>query len=211
MVTISFALAVTASPSVPKPPRSGNTGDVDARSALFDLYGDHLRSRASLRTWLYRIATNACLSALEGRARRPLPSGLGVASDDPGTPLVPDFAVPWLQPLPGSYLVADQADPLARATERDGVRLALDAAMQLLAPRERAVLVLRDVPDFSAAEVATQLDTSVAAAYCRGDAGVLRLHTLQVFTVTTAGIARNVVFADPQVLAIFGLAPVLEP
>src|SRR5487761_1682047 len=122
MVTISFALAVTASPSVPKPPRSGNTGDVDARSALFDLYGDHLRSRASLRTWLYRIATNACLSALEGRARRPLPSGLGVASDDPDTPLVPDFAVPWLQPLPGSYLVADQADPLARATERGGGR-----------------------------------------------------------------------------------------
>jgi RNA polymerase sigma-70 factor (ECF subfamily) len=118
--------------------------------------------RASLRTWLYRIATNACLTALEGRARRPLPSGLGAASDDPHTPLVPDFAVPWLQPLPDRYLSRDQEDPLARATERDGVRLALVAAMQLLPPRQRAVLVLRDVLEFGAAEVAAQLTTSVA-------------------------------------------------
>lgn len=70
-------------------------------------------SRASPRTWLYRIATNVCLTALEGRARRPLPSGLGTASDDPDTPLVPDFEVPWLQPLPGHYL---SEDPLVRAT-----------------------------------------------------------------------------------------------
>jgi RNA polymerase sigma-70 factor (ECF subfamily) len=64
--------------------------------------------RASLRTWLYRIATNTCLTALEGRARRPLPSGLGAASDDPHSPLVPDFTMPWLQPLPDSYLRPDQ-------------------------------------------------------------------------------------------------------
>jgi RNA polymerase sigma-70 factor (ECF subfamily) len=119
--------------------------------------------RASLRTWLYRIATNACLTALEGRPRRPLPTGLGAASDDPDTPLVPDFAVPWLQPLPDSYLRREHADPLERAVERDGVRLALVAAMQYLPPRQRAVLVLRDVLRFSAAEVAGQLDTSTAA------------------------------------------------
>ena len=119
--------------------------------------------RASLRTWLYRIATNACLTALESRPRRPLPSGLGAASDDPDTPLVPDFAVPWLQPLPETYLRIDHADPLARAAERDGVRLALVAAMQFLPPRQRAVLVLRDVLQFSAAEVAEQLETSTAA------------------------------------------------
>ena len=119
--------------------------------------------RASLRTWLYRIATNACLTALESRPRRPLPSGLGAASDDPDTPLVPDFEVPWLQPLPDAYLRRDHADPLARAAERDGVRLALVAAMQFLPPRQRAVLVLRDVLQFSAAEVAAQLDTSTAA------------------------------------------------
>jgi RNA polymerase sigma-70 factor, ECF subfamily len=119
--------------------------------------------RASLRTWLYRIATNACLTALQGRPRRPLPSGLGAPSDDPDAPLVPDFEVPWLQPLPGSYLSRDQADPLARTAERDSVRLALVAAMQLLPPRQRAVLVLREVLQFSAAEVAAQLDTSAAA------------------------------------------------
>jgi RNA polymerase sigma-70 factor (ECF subfamily) len=119
--------------------------------------------RASLRTWLYRIATNACLTALQGRPRRPLPAGLGAASDDPETPLVPDFAVPWLQPLPDTYLRRDHADPLARAAERDGVRLALIAAMQLLPPRQRAVLVLRDVLRFTATEVAAQLDTSAAA------------------------------------------------
>jgi RNA polymerase sigma-70 factor, ECF subfamily len=119
--------------------------------------------RASLRTWLYRIATNACLTALESRPRRPLPSGLGAASDDPDTPLLPDFEVPWLQPLPETYLRRDHTDPLARTAERDGVRLALVAAMQFLPPRQRAVLVLRDVLQFSAAEVAAQLETSTAA------------------------------------------------
>ncbi len=270
--------------------------------------------RASLRTWLYRIATNACLTALESRPRRPLPSGLGAASDDPDTPLVPDFEVPWLQPLPETYLRRDHADPLARAAERDSVRLALVAAMQFLPPRQRAVLVLRDVLKFSAAEVARQLDTSTAAVnsalqraraaiaaaapqenavlapadrvvretierYVRAfesadvdalvtlltdDAvlemppvplwyagrrdygrfiarifamrgggwrmiparrtaspawpptaptttGALRLHTLQVLTVTGRGIAHNVVFADPRVFEAFRLAKVLEP
>lgn len=119
--------------------------------------------RASLRTWLYRIATNVCLSALEGRARRPLPSGLGAPSTDPQAPLVPDFEVPWLQPLPDSYLGGAEGDPQARVVQRASVRLALVAAMQLLSPRQRAVLLLRDVLGFSAAEVAGQLDTSTAA------------------------------------------------
>jgi len=120
-------------------------------------------TRASLRTWLYRIATNACLSALEGRARRALPSGLGSASDDPDAPLVADFDVAWLQPLPGHYLRSDHADPQARSAEVNGVRLALIAALQILPPRQRAVLVLRDVLEFSAAEVAQQLESTAAA------------------------------------------------
>jgi RNA polymerase sigma-70 factor, ECF subfamily len=112
------------------------------------------RTRASVRTWLYRIATNACLSALEGRARRPLPSGLGAPSEDPMAPLTPAPDIPWLQPFPDArFDVGMRAD----------LRLALVAAMQLLPPRQRAVLVLREVLEFSAAEVAAQLGTTVAA------------------------------------------------
>ncbi|GAA2041586.1 hypothetical protein GCM10009819_29460 [Agromyces tropicus] len=72
-------------------------------------------SRASLRTWLYRIATNACLNALESRASRPLPSSVGPAFDDPDAPLTPALDVPWLTPLP--------ADPEAAAVERSRLRL----------------------------------------------------------------------------------------
>ncbi|NUP03873.1 MAG: sigma-70 family RNA polymerase sigma factor [Nonomuraea sp.] len=111
-------------------------------------------TRASVRTWLYRIATNVCLTALEGRARRPLPSGLGAPSDDPGAPLTPALDVPWLQPFPDArFEVGVRAD----------LRLALVAAMQTLPPLQRAVLVLREVLDFSAAEVAGQLGTTVPA------------------------------------------------
>jgi RNA polymerase sigma-70 factor, ECF subfamily len=113
---------------------------------------DHARS--SVRTWLYRIATNACLSALEGRARRPLPSGLGAPSEDPGAALTPNFDIPWLQPFPDARLDIGM---------RSDMRLALVAALQLLPPRQRAVLVLREVLEFSAAEVAAQLGTTVPA------------------------------------------------
>jgi RNA polymerase sigma-70 factor (ECF subfamily) len=111
-------------------------------------------ARASVRTWLYRIATNVCLSALEGRARRPLPSGLGAPSEDPGAPLTPALDIPWLQPFPDARLDTGM---------RAGIRLALVAAMQVLPPRQRAVLVLREVLEFSAAEVAAQLGTTVTA------------------------------------------------
>jgi RNA polymerase sigma-70 factor (ECF subfamily) len=110
--------------------------------------------RASVRTWLYRIATNVCLTALEGRARRPLPSGLGPPNDDPGAALTPVFDIPWLQPFPdGRVDVEVRAD----------MRLALIAAMQVLPARQRAVLLLREVLDFSASEVAAQLGTTVPA------------------------------------------------
>ena len=110
-----------------------------------DRYDD---TRASVRTWLYRIATNVCLTALQGRARRPLPSGLVAASDDPGAPLTPALDIPWLQPFPDA---------------RTDLRLALVAAMQILPARQRAVLLLREVLQFSAGEVAAQLGTTVAA------------------------------------------------
>ncbi|MEU8118758.1 sigma-70 family RNA polymerase sigma factor [Spirillospora sp. NPDC049024] len=257
---------------------------------------------ASVRTWLYSIATNVCLTALRGRARRPLPSGLGGPSDDPDAPLAPALEVPWLQPFPDALL----DDPAARVVRRGSLRLALVAAMQALPPRQRAVLILRDVLEFSAAEAAELLETSPAAVnsalqraraglsgvaaeeeiaepddaavgavldrYVRSfeaadvdglvalltdDAvlemppvplwyrgrrdygrfmarlfamrgggwrtartsanrqpalaayhlseGAYRLHTLQVFTVTPKGVARNVVFQDARVFAAFDL------
>ncbi|WP_433359451.1 RNA polymerase subunit sigma-70 [Actinoplanes sp. CA-142083] len=116
-------------------------------------------SLASLRTWLHRIATNVCLTALDGKARRPLPSGLVPAGDDPYAPLTPSLDVPWLQPFPDVRL----GDPAVAAQQRAGLRLALVAALQLLPARQRAALVLRDVLQFSAAEVARALDTSVAS------------------------------------------------
>ena len=112
------------------------------------------RTRASVRTWLYRIAANVCLTALERRARRPLPSGLVAPSGDPGAPLTPAFDIPWLQPFPDARYDTEM---------RADMRLALVAAMQLLPPRQRAVLVLREVLEFSATEVAAQLGTTVTA------------------------------------------------
>lgn len=111
-------------------------------------------ARASVRTWLYRIATNACLTALQGKVRRPLPSGLGAPGDDPAVPLTPALDIPWLQPFP---------DPRFDIGTRTDLRLAFVAALQVLPPRQRAVLVLREVLEFSAAEVAGQLGTTIAA------------------------------------------------
>lgn len=111
-------------------------------------------ARGSLRTWLHRIATNACLDALRGRSSRPLPSGVGDRFDDPDAALVEGQEVPWLLPLP--------VDPATEAIERGRLRLALVAALQLLPPRQRAVLLLREVLRLPAGEVATTLEMSTA-------------------------------------------------
>jgi RNA polymerase sigma-70 factor, ECF subfamily len=118
-------------------------------------YATYDPERASIRTWLYRIATNACLSALESRERRPLPSGVGPVFDDPEAAFAPGFEVPWLQPLP--------ADPAASAVERSQLRLAFVAALQLLPPRQRAALILCEVLDVPAASVADLLGTTTAS------------------------------------------------
>lgn len=260
-------------------------------------------SRSSPRTWLYRIATNVCLTALEVRVRRPLPSGL-VAASDPLAPLVLR-EIPWLHPLPDSSLESD--DPARIVVDRSTLRLALVAALQHLSARQRGALILRDMLRFSASETAEILGTTVASvnsslqrarvamkeaglrhddlhdpsdaeqrawvdrymkAFERADVEGLKrlltedvimemppmvnwfvgpdnygrfmewvfdkagtdwrlqlvaangqcgfaayrrvedayhLHTLQVFTVTGAGIARNSVFQEPDVFASFGL------
>jgi RNA polymerase sigma-70 factor, ECF subfamily len=125
---------------------------------------DAFEGRSSLRTWLYRIATNACLSALVHRDRRALPSGLGGPSDDPDTtpgPAEPNLA--WLEPMPDTLTTPESADPATIAATRESLRLALVASLQHLPPRQRAVLMLREVLAFPAAEVASMLDTTTAA------------------------------------------------
>jgi RNA polymerase sigma-70 factor, ECF subfamily len=119
--------------------------------------------RSSERTWLYRIATNVCLTALDRRGRRPLPSGLGGPQDDPAAPVVPGTDVPWLRPLPDTRLGAEGADPAAIAASRAGIRLAFVAALQYLSSRQRAMLILRDVLEWPAADVAELLGTTTTA------------------------------------------------
>jgi len=110
--------------------------------------------RSSVRTWLYRIATNVCLTNLEGKPRRPLPTGLGTPDAHPDDELIEAGEVPWLEPVPDAAVVV---------AERDSIRLAFVAALQHLPARQRAVLILRDVLRWSAKEVAEALETSTAA------------------------------------------------
>ncbi|MDO1486209.1 RNA polymerase, sigma subunit, ECF family [Rhodococcus rhodochrous J3] len=124
---------------------------------------ENFGGRSSLRTWLHRIATNVCLTALEGRSRRPLPTGLGAPSSDPTDDLVTRPEVPWLEPFPVGYATDDPSDPATIAASRDSVRLAFVAALQHLSARQRAVLLLREVLQWRATEVAAALDTSTAA------------------------------------------------
>ena len=124
---------------------------------------DGFEGRSSVRTWLYRIATNVCLTAIERRGRRPLPSGLGGPAQGMGAPLVAGADVPWLQPFSGSLLAGEGADPAAAAASRAGIRLAFVAALQYLSARQRAMLILRDVLEWPAAQVAELLGTTTTA------------------------------------------------
>ena len=119
--------------------------------------------RSSLRSWLYTIATNACLTLHARRQKRVLPVDYGPASDPhdgPGRPLVESV---WVEPYPDERIEDGRAAPEARYEQRESVELAFVAALQHLAPRQRAVLILREVLGFSAAEVAEALETTVAS------------------------------------------------
>jgi RNA polymerase sigma-70 factor (ECF subfamily) len=122
---------------------------------------EKFEGRSSLRTWLHSIATRACLTALESRGRRPLPTGLGAPDVDASDPLVQRPEVPWLEPVPDALTDAD--DPAAVVTARQSIRLAFVAALQYLPPRQRAVLILREVLAWKAAEVAELMQTTTAA------------------------------------------------
>src|SRR4029077_11059432 len=119
---------------------------------------DRFEGRASLRSCLYRIATNVCLDMLNGRERRARPMDLGPARD----PIVENLHtpdVPWLHPVPDAMVV----DPAELAVEHETIKLAFVAALQHLPPRQRAVLILREVLRWQASEVAELLDTTVAS------------------------------------------------
>ena len=123
-------------------------------------FGD-FEGRSSVRTWLHRIATNTCLTALAHHSRQVLPSGLGPPAEDPHTPPQPaGDDVSWLQPIPDALVQPEADDPAAVAELRADLRLALVASLQYLPPRQRAVLLLRDVLKFPAADVAETLGTT---------------------------------------------------
>ncbi len=123
----------------------------------------HFEGRAALRSWLYRIATNVCLDMLSSRQRRARAMDLGPASTADAVlgPALPAGA--WIEPIPDGRVIADPADPAEVAVARESIRLAFVAALQHLPPRQRAVLILREVLRWKADEVAELLGTSVAS------------------------------------------------
>ena len=124
---------------------------------------DRFEGRSTLRSWLYRIATNVCLDMLSSRQRRARPMDLRPARSA-STPLPEPLAEStWLEPVPDVMVVPLGGDPAATAETRESVRLAFMAALQHLPPRQRAVLILREVLHWHADEVAQLLGTSVPA------------------------------------------------
>jgi RNA polymerase sigma-70 factor (ECF subfamily) len=124
---------------------------------------DTFEGRASLRSWLYRIATNVCLDMLRSSQRRARPMDMG-PSAPADTPI--DAGLPettWITPIPDARVLPEGGDPAELAAARESVRLAFVAALQHLPPRQRAVLILREVLRWQASEVAELLETSVAS------------------------------------------------
>jgi RNA polymerase sigma-70 factor (ECF subfamily) len=124
---------------------------------------DRFEGRSALRSWLYKIATNVCLDLLNSRSRRARPMDLGPAetADTPlGAPL-PEST--WILPVPDGRVLPSDGDPAEVAESRESIRLAFIAALQHLPPRQRAVLILREVLRWRASEVAELLETSVAS------------------------------------------------
>jgi RNA polymerase sigma-70 factor (ECF subfamily) len=146
---------------------------------------DRFEGRSALRSWLYRIATNVCLNMLASAQRRVRPMDLGPAGSgratDPGEPR-PDQI--WVGPVPDSRVLPEAADPANVVAERESIRLAFVAALQHLPPRQRAVLILREVLAWSAQEVADLLDTSVPSV----NSALQRARA----TITTADTAADV-------------------
>lgn len=123
---------------------------------------DRFEGRASLKTWLYRIATNVCLDALSDRSRRFSPMEEGAAGS-PEDPLITRPRNYWIEPIPDARALPTDASPLEKTMLRQSIRLAFVAALQHLPPRQRAALLLTEVLGWSAAEVAECVEMTVAA------------------------------------------------
>ncbi|MDQ3469821.1 MAG: sigma-70 family RNA polymerase sigma factor [Actinomycetota bacterium] len=124
---------------------------------------DRFEGRSSLRSWLYRIATNVCFDSMQGRQRRARPMDMGPAGG-PEPQLGPPLAESvFIEPVPDNRVIRDDGDPAEVAEARESIRLAFVAALQVLPPTQRAVLILREVLRWTAAEVATLLGTTVVS------------------------------------------------
>src|SRR6266571_7409216 len=140
----------------------------DAEDAVQDAFvrawrsRDRFEGRSTMRSWLYRIATNVCLDMLKGKERRARPMDLGPAVEPIEANLNVPAEITWLEPIP-LHLIAPERDPAEVAIANESIRLAFVAALQHLPARQRAVLILREVLDWQATEVAELLDTSVAS------------------------------------------------
>jgi RNA polymerase sigma-70 factor (ECF subfamily) len=141
---------------------------------------DRFEGRSAVRSWLYRIATNVCLDMLQGPQRRARPMDLGPSStaDSVLAPGLPEQT--WVQPVPDARVLALDGDPAELAASRETIRLAFVAALQHLPPRQRAVLILREVLRWQASEVAELLDTSVASVNSALQRARATLHTLDL-------------------------------
>ena len=178
-------------------------GSVDAEDAVQETFirawrsFDSFEGRASLKSWLYRIATNVCFDMLEGRKKRARPMDLGPAREPEAVNLHTRSEVTWIEPMPDDRLVP-AGDPADVTVSRETVRLAFVAALQHLPPKQRAVLILCEVLRWKASEVAELLETSVASV----NSALQRARaTLDATNATPEQTAPSVDEADAELLA----------
>ena len=179
---------------------------------------DGFKGESSLRTWLYQIATNRCLTKLAKAERRVLPSGISAPELNPDAAMVrAGTEVSWLQPAPDALLMPDSADPSVQLAAREGLRLALIASLQHLPAtpirtwfkgRGTCIPFLRNQLLKSPGDwhmVATHANGQPAATvYVRDFQGSYRPYGVCVLTVTEVGISRISSFGDPGLVALFG-------
>jgi len=159
---------------------------------------DRFEGRSALRSWLYRIATNVCFDMLGGSQRRARPMDLGSAGTAMSAVPDPLPEVTWLSPIPDGRVLPGDGDPAEVAVSRETVRLAFVAALQHLPPRQRAVLMLREVLSWPASEVAELLETTVASvnsALQRARATLAAVHPADTDTLQPLDEAQQALLA----------------